>query len=265
MHEFPAWPFRILTSPSESKELQVESERRPSCLEPELAQADRLPPGSSSTRTRMSTRIAWKFRRNWQSVRRHRSRTGTVDEDDSKNRCPHCQKYFVTGKRGVLVHLEAKVNTDCYTWYHSRPELSPPSSISPSPTPSPPPTPSTTALSFEDDDIAAPAPADGFDDFNFDDLTAFEFADKELHPRSEPRTFDNYTEMYPGTGKAYGVGDTILEDIRKNDAFADERETNIYYPFASKDDWEAGSWLSRLNVPMGLANEFFQLRLVRTS
>ncbi len=95
-----------------------------------------------------------------------------------------------------------------------------------------------------------------------DDVPPMHFTHEELFPRAEPRSRDNFTKKHTAAGNPFGDGHTILDNIRKNDTFASERKENIYYPFASRLDWEVASWLSRLNVSMELTNEFFDLEFV---
>ena len=47
------------------------------------------------------------------------------------------------------------------------------------------------------------------------------------------------------------------------DQYAELRRANLYYPFASKQDWEVGLWLLRSSLSMAAINSFFSLQLVR--
>lgn len=108
---------------------------------------------------------------------------------------------------------------------------------------------------------------DGPDDFDpaavMDGHPNIQFEDDELHPPPQPRTEDLYVEEQVRGGRSYGPANTILDNIRINDTFAEERKHNLYYPFASNADWQVASWLSRLNVPLELLDEFFRLDYVR--
>lgn len=172
-------------------------------------------------------------------------RMSALDFGGNDNRCPACQKYFITGRRGVQAHLSNDINIECYNWVHTHLESdSSDSSFGTNSDSSE----SVRAVPFEvegDHNVdtlvdEAPLHVDGRDDFDFDNLPPMEFTEEELHPRAEPRTHDNYSVKHPTAGAAFGRGLTILEDIRLNDRHAMQREGNIYYPFASEMDWEVG-------------------------
>ncbi len=55
---------------------------------------------------------------------------------------------------------------------------------------------------------------------------------------------------------------TVLEEIRKSDQFAEQRWGNIYYPFASKEDWEVAAWLIESGLSMGEIDKFLKLAFV---
>lgn len=187
-------------------------------------------------------------------------RTLGFEPDD--HRCPVCQRYFISGKRGVQVHLQSKSNVECYNWYNAPPSDQSTSSFDTSSSSSDH-AEQPVFESIHDNAPEAPVHADGVDDFDFNNLPPMEFTEEELHPRAEPRTLENHSVKHPTAGAAFGPSLTVLEDIRLNDKHAKERKNNIYYPFASKVDWEVGSWLSRLNVSMELVDEFFRLDFVR--
>ena len=48
------------------------------------------------------------------------------------------------------------------------------------------------------------------------------------------------TEVFEGASKTYGKGTTFMEQF-DNDRFANERTVNLYYPFASREEWEFAS------------------------
>lgn len=63
---------------------------------------------------------------------------------------------------------------------------------------------------------------------------------------------------HPRAAYDYGKGDTVLDAI-DNDQFAEQRRTNIYHPFKSKEDFEFGSWLIRSGVSMAEIDKFLKL------
>lgn len=72
-----------------------------------------------------------------------------------------------------------------------------------------------------------------------------------------------FTESHPDPSKIYGRGRTFM-DFFDADEFASQRSENLYYPFASKQDWETASWLLRSSLSMAEIDAFLRLELVRT-
>jgi hypothetical protein len=77
-------------------------------------------------------------------------------------------------------------------------------------------------------------------------------------PASEPETVE-----FPGAGITFGKGRTFLEEFG-DDPHAKERATNLYYPFASKGEWELASFLLLSNMSMANITKFLSLKLVST-
>lgn len=68
-------------------------------------------------------------------------------------------------------------------------------------------------------------------------------------------------EEYPGASHTYPGGDTFMDAFDKAE-FAEERRTNLFYPFASRQEWEMASFLVRSNLSMAAMNEFLSLQMV---
>ena len=68
-------------------------------------------------------------------------------------------------------------------------------------------------------------------------------------------------DFYDGAAVRCGCGQTFL-DWFNVDKFKEERNHNIYYPFASRQEWEMGSWLLRSGLSMSAIDKFFSLDIV---
>lgn len=70
-----------------------------------------------------------------------------------------------------------------------------------------------------------------------------------------------YVETYIGAGAQYDKGTTFMDGFN-NDAFSDKHKTNTFYPFASRMDWEMGSWLFNSGLSLTAIDKFLSLELV---
>ncbi|KAG1794236.1 uncharacterized protein HD556DRAFT_1443180 [Suillus plorans] len=71
-----------------------------------------------------------------------------------------------------------------------------------------------------------------------------------------------YIERFRNAAKVYKHGQTF-QDRFDMDAYAVQRKDNLYYPFASCQDWELGSFLLCLSLSMAAIDEFLGLELVK--
>jgi hypothetical protein len=72
-----------------------------------------------------------------------------------------------------------------------------------------------------------------------------------------------HTEFFPGSAKVFGNGETYL-DLFDEDQYAEARQTNLYYPFASQPEWELASFLLKSDLSRVAIDQFLKLQLVST-
>lgn len=70
-----------------------------------------------------------------------------------------------------------------------------------------------------------------------------------------------HTELFPGESEIYGKGKTYM-DLFDDDEYAENREMNPYYPFASRPEWELASFLLKSGLSMVATDEFLKLQIV---
>lgn len=90
------------------------------------------------------------------------------------------------------------------------------------------------------------------------DIDGNDFPDPQTQPE---HSTDPIVETYPGAAKIHGTGPTFMQSFNA-DTYAKEREQNLYYPFASKDEWEVASFLTQSNLSMSAIDTFLALNLV---
>ncbi|KAG1834198.1 hypothetical protein EV424DRAFT_1532426 [Suillus variegatus] len=76
---------------------------------------------------------------------------------------------------------------------------------------------------------------------------------------SKPKVF---VEHFKGAAKVYQCSQTF-QDRFNMDAYAAHHKENIYYPFASLQDWELSSFLLCSSLSMATIDQFLRLELVR--
>ena len=67
---------------------------------------------------------------------------------------------------------------------------------------------------------------------------------------------------YPFAGHVFNRCHSFMENLRSN-TFSEESAENIFHPFASRDEWQLASFLSRAELSMKFVDEFLSLDLVR--
>lgn len=70
-----------------------------------------------------------------------------------------------------------------------------------------------------------------------------------------------FIEEYEGSAKEYGTSTTFMEEFDR-DRYAGERVENLYYPFASRDEWEFAAFLLRSDLSMASIDSLLSLDLV---
>jgi hypothetical protein len=73
-----------------------------------------------------------------------------------------------------------------------------------------------------------------------------------------------HRDEFADAAHVWGAGETFMGKFDLDD-FADQRKENLYYPFASKEDWEMAAFLLRSGMSMALIDEFLKLQIVSTS
>lgn len=164
-------------------------------------------------------------------------------------RCKRCAKLFKDNSR-VLAHMNHP-HSSCHTHFQDVVHIAEllqstqddaaqtqarSSSPSPLPTPSP-----------EDDPMLS-------GDLNHDILDIPMDEDSDT-----PQPF--FLEHHPFPSRTYGPGQTLMDQFDQ-DKHADKRAQNLYYPFASRKEWEVASFLLRSSLSMANINKFLKLEMV---
>ncbi|KIM50983.1 hypothetical protein SCLCIDRAFT_33832 [Scleroderma citrinum Foug A] len=86
--------------------------------------------------------------------------------------------------------------------------------------------------------------------------------DEMLDGAQEEDPQSSSIEYFPGAAKMYSGGSTFLDKF-DTDEFSSCRSSNIYYPFASRGDWQLGSWLLRSGLSMSAMDTLLSLDLIK--
>lgn len=71
-----------------------------------------------------------------------------------------------------------------------------------------------------------------------------------------------FIEKFPGAAEIFGASATFMDRFDQ-DPYSMERTDNIFYPFASRSEWELASYLLRSNLSMASLDKYLSLTLVR--
>ncbi|KAG1846272.1 hypothetical protein F4604DRAFT_1595105 [Suillus subluteus] len=74
---------------------------------------------------------------------------------------------------------------------------------------------------------------------------------------------ESLEEKYEGAGACYSENGLTFLDVFDANEFAEYRKDNLFYPFASKEEWEVADYLLRPSLSMAAINEFLRLRMIQ--
>lgn len=80
-------------------------------------------------------------------------------------------------------------------------------------------------------------------------------------PEVEQLSSERFVETFKGCGESFPGGKTFMDDFWI-DQYAEQRHENIYYPWASKQEWVFASWLLRSRLSMASIDSLLSLDIV---
>ena len=103
---------------------------------------------------------------------------------------------------------------------------------------------------------------------SYDGFFASEMANDHQGENDDPSLYYPHQDptmpvinYHPNTPSVH-PGGTVFMDQFFNDQYATLRQENLYYPFASRMDWQLASWLLRSRLSMAAIDDFLSLELV---
>lgn len=72
---------------------------------------------------------------------------------------------------------------------------------------------------------------------------------------------NRYTVEFPGAAQVLGYGKNAV-DLFDEDQFSDLRKFNLFYPWASKGEWEVAQYLLKSSLSLADIDVFLKLELV---
>ena len=169
--------------------------------------------------------------------------------------CPRCGKKFCS-ETNVLQHMNQPTGS-CYTDFFSETLLG--SEFSPDVP--------TTESGAEQGEISTAANEVDFEmEHDATDPTPSEPVNP-IVPGDQPRWFGSepeFVEVYEGCAERFPGGKNFMDEFR-NDRYAEERRQNLYFPWASRQEWAFASWLLRSRLSMAAIDSLLSLELVSNS
>lgn len=103
--------------------------------------------------------------------------------------------------------------------------------------------------------VASPDSPAGFEGWNSPNYSEHDAMDVDPPQQS-------LVEEYPGAAATYNQERKSFLQHFDQDQFAEQRCSNLYYPFGSRADWELGLWLTRSGLSMAAIDSLLSLGLV---
>ncbi|KAI5983252.1 hypothetical protein EDD15DRAFT_2376651 [Pisolithus albus] len=72
-----------------------------------------------------------------------------------------------------------------------------------------------------------------------------------------------FFETYEGCVETFPGGETFMDQFW-NDGYAEKRRENIYFPWASRQEWAFASWLLRSRLSMAAIDSLLSLEIIKT-
>ena len=86
--------------------------------------------------------------------------------------------------------------------------------------------------------------------------------DQDQTSETMPKLSEFYTEVYPNAGQTLSEKGQTFLNIFDEDEYAEARMENLYYPFASQQEWELASFLLQSDLSVAAIDRFLRLELV---
>jgi hypothetical protein len=159
-------------------------------------------------------------------------------------RCPRCGKKY-KDQTSLLQHMNQPISS-CLTHYEERINLATALQSDP---------PISESDDIDQQSFEPPHFMDTSEDYSHSSLSS----SASKNPEDKQNPFN--IKKHPTSGSVYGRGETFMDQCNK-DRFTEMRKGHLYYPFASRDEWELASFLLRSNLSMAAVDRFLKLQLV---
>jgi len=83
-------------------------------------------------------------------------------------------------------------------------------------------------------------------------------------PPNDPRRGQPFVERYEGCAEAFPGGETFMDRFGNN-RYGEQRRENIYFPWASRQEWGFASWLLRSRLSMAAIDDLLSLEIVSSN
>lgn len=160
--------------------------------------------------------------------------------------CPNCGKHY-NNASSVTRHL-SQPRTSCLNTIHDLIQITTPSDLEPM---------DPDELSgYGSDSNTYPEPFG-------DSMDVYSSHSENLDENSQRSArSEEVADEYIGAAVGYGEGMTFM-NLFDSDEFAKERESNLFYPFAGKEDWQLAHYLLASGLSMVAIDRFLSLDWVR--
>ena len=99
---------------------------------------------------------------------------------------------------------------------------------------------------------------------NPDDGNPGEFGNVGDTSGEQDTSFGRFIKIYDGCSEVFPGGKSFMDTFQE-DRYAEERKENLYFPFASHEEWQFASWLLRSRLSIAAIDSLLALDIVSES
>lgn len=83
----------------------------------------------------------------------------------------------------------------------------------------------------------------------------------EMQMQMHQSSTETFVQAFEGCSEAFAGGKSFMDNFRQEEHAA-ERRANLYFPFASREEWQLASWILRSRLSLSAIDSLLSLDIV---